>query len=203
MAERLNFENSMVKLIESFINDIHTSCPGKIVEYNKDKQTCTVQPCIKNKYSEQEEYEDLPLLLDVPVLFPGSGDFFLTWDIKPESYCWLMFAERSIENWIIDGGLVEPASFSTYDLSDAVAFVGINPNPEALAGVLEDCMMLRNRDGSTSIKLETDAITVTNAKGSMSLDADGVITLTNESGNVAIDAAGKVTINSGNFTVDA
>jgi hypothetical protein len=202
MTVRYNFENGIVKLIESFINDIHTSMPGKIVSYDGARQTCTVQPCIKNKYIEQEEYEDLPLLLDVPVLFPGSGDFWMTWDVKPESYCWLMFAERSIENFIMDGGLVEPGSFSTYDLSDAVAFVGINPNPEALADCVADCMMLRNRAGTTSIKIETDKITIINANGHILLADDGAIELVNGSGRIDLDATGKVILNSGNLVID-
>jgi hypothetical protein len=183
--DRHNFESSIVEISQEILSDIHTAMPALVVSFDPSKQTITAQPCLQRKFKELDNPVSLPLIEDIPVLLPGSGDFFLTFDVKKDSYCWLIFSERSLANWIDSGGIVDPASRRKFHLSDCVAFVGINPLPSKLGTVDSDCMTLRNRANDTKITLKTDSIK-----------------LENPNGNIELKANGQVAINGSNLTVD-
>jgi hypothetical protein len=180
------FESGITEILNSQLMNLHTSMPGKVVSFNPDLQTISVQPCLKRLYSGANESVLLPIIEDVPVLFPGSGNFFITWDVKPDSYCWLLFSERALATWISLGDIQDPTSKRKFSLSDCVAYVGINPNPSALSTVDPDSLVIRNRDNTTYVKIEADAITLKNADG-----------------DIILSSGGQVSICSGNFTVDS
>ena len=59
---------SLIGLIRGEISGIHTSCPGKIVNYANGR--ATVQPAIKFKVTNSDSI-DAPPIVNVPVYFPG------------------------------------------------------------------------------------------------------------------------------------
>ena len=104
------FESGISETFESLLTKVNTCMPGQIISFDSELQTCSVQPCLMRKYFNKDEAEQLPIIEDVPVLFPGSENFWLTFDVKADSYCWLMFCQRSMDVWEHAGGIVNPAS---------------------------------------------------------------------------------------------
>lgn len=51
---------------------------------------------------------DLPILPDVPVVFPGGGGFALTFPVAAGDECLVVFASRCIDAWWQSGGVGEP-----------------------------------------------------------------------------------------------
>jgi hypothetical protein len=128
--------------------DLHTCLPGIIKDFNPSKQTATVQPAIKRTFY-GEEAVDLPLCLDVPVVFPAGGPLVLTFPITDGDECLLFFAERAIDSWWDRGGTQLPSEYRLHDLSDGFALVGISSKPRMMTPpVATDAVELRTRDGS-------------------------------------------------------
>ena len=116
--------------VKSALVDTHTSMPGCIVSYNRDLQTCSVQPCIKRRYS-TGEVVNLPIIQNVPVQFPGGGEFKMHYDLEKDDDVLIMFSERSIDEWIKKGGTVESTQKRIHDLTDAFVIPGVLPEPKA------------------------------------------------------------------------
>ena len=160
--------------INAALKDLHTSLPGIVQSYDAGKQTVSVQPAIKRIFSEKGE-TPLPLCVDVPVCFPGGGDFYLTFPVKKGDDCILVFSERCIDAWYSNGGVQPPAEYRTHDFSDAFAIVGVNSQPRKLSNVQTDGAELRSRSRSTYIKITDGGIEI---KGDIT--HDGSITSTGD-----------------------
>ena len=83
-----------------YLEDLHVALPGKVESYDAEEQRATVQPLVNRRVVVEEGEtltEQLPSIPDVPIAFPRSGDFFLTFPIKRGDLVTLVFQERSIE----------------------------------------------------------------------------------------------------------
>lgn len=150
-------EGAFKAQMDGRLKELHTCLPGIIDSFDPVKQTASVQPAIKRVFTEQGGV-NLPLCVDVPVSFPGGGDFFLTFPVQPGDECILFFSERCIDFWYANGGVQLPAEYRLHDLSDAFALVGVNSQPNRLTQVQTDGAELRTRDRSTYIKLTAGTI---------------------------------------------
>jgi len=152
---------------------------------NRTIPQVSVQPAFQRVYYDSDTPKDIDPIENVPVVYPGGGDFLLEYDIVIGSSVLLIFADRSIAAWFQTGNKGDPSLSHTNDLSDAIAVPGVIPTPGVLpSGVVTGGMALRNKAGTTRIGLSTD----------------GSIALENSAGNLEISAAGIAEIN-GNFTV--
>jgi hypothetical protein len=129
---------------------------------------------------------NLPLCVDVPVAFPGGGDFFLTFPVKAGDECILMFSERAIDNWYDKGSTQSPSEYRLHDLSDGIAIVGLNSQPHKLANLQTTGAELRTRDRATFFRLEAGTIYVQgnlNITGNLQITGD-----TNQTGTITANA---------------
>ena len=89
--------------------------------------TVTVQPSIRGRVEQPDgstKSVALPLLVDVPAVFPSGGGFTLTFPIHQGDECLVVFADRCIDAWWQSGGIGEPLETRTHNLSDGFALVG-------------------------------------------------------------------------------
>lgn len=150
-------EEAHAAQIEGRLKDLHTCLPGIIVSFDPATQTASVQPAIKRIFTERGAV-NLPVCVDVPVAFPGGGDFWLTFPVKAGDECILLFSERAIDYWHANGGTQIPAEYRLHDLSDGIAQVGLNSQPKKLSALQTDGAELRTRDRSTFIRLTNGKI---------------------------------------------
>lgn len=132
------------------IAKIHTSMPAKIVSYDRATQRAVVQPAIQGKYRDPVTEEvvnvELPQIARVPVAFPSAAGFSITWDLSAGDPVTLIFAERSLDEWLTTGnGSNEAADPRRFDLSDAIAIPGGRSFADAIppAGVESGTMVIR------------------------------------------------------------
>ena len=138
-------------ITDSVSNQIRVAMPGIIQSFDPDAVTCTVLPAIKG--TDGNESADLPLLVDVPVSFPRGGGCTLTFPVKAGDECLLIFADRCIDFWWQNGGVQEAVDLRQHDLSDAVAFVGIQSQAKKISGISTSAVELRSDDGGTKLSL--------------------------------------------------
>jgi hypothetical protein len=184
-------EEAHAAQIDGRLKDLHTCMPGIVASFDPVTQTASVQPAIKRIFTEKGAV-NLPVCVDVPVAFPGGGDFFLTFPVKAGDECILLFSERAIDNWHVSGGTAPPAEYRLHDLSDGLAIVGLNSQPHKIPAFNATDTEFRNRAGTTHVQIKPDG-TITN------LNPGGSTVLT-PAGQFTINAPGGIVLN-GNTTL--
>ncbi len=151
--------------IESRVTDIHVSMPGIVQTYNPVLQTAEIQPVIKKKYADGT-IVNLPLLINVPVIFPRTSKAYLHFPLAKDDYVLLIFCERSIDVFLQKGGVVDPEDYRKHALSDAVAIAGLYPMGSEIVGETEiDKIALVN--GLARVSLSEAGITSIGKKNSI------------------------------------
>lgn len=142
---------------EGRLKEVWTALPGQITEFNAEAMTVSVQPTVKGRITRQDGSVvsvALPLLVDVPVVFPSGGGFTLTFPLAEGDECLVVFASRCIDAWWQSGGVQEPLEPRMHDLSDGFALVGPFSQSRALPGVSGGHVQLRTDDGATYIEIQ-------------------------------------------------
>lgn len=114
--------------IENRLSDLHTSLPAIIVSFDAEARTVSAQPAIQRVFTDGEGLSgaiNLPVCVDVPVVFPSGGGYEITFPVKEGDECLLVFSERCIDNWFDTGEPSPPADYRKHDLSDAFAIMGV------------------------------------------------------------------------------
>lgn len=131
--------------------DVHTALPGTIISYESTLQKATIQPSLKKSYLDGTTQE-MPILNNVPVIFPRAGGASLTFPVVQGDTCLLLFIERSTDLWKSVGGVVAPDDPRKFDLSDAVAIMGLMPFSENSLSENNEDVLLTYKNSNIRIK---------------------------------------------------
>lgn len=137
--------------------ELWTAIPSIVQSFDPEAMTVTVQPAIRGKVEAPGGAVNsvaLPLLVDVPVVFPCGGGFTLTFPIKAGDECLVVFSSRCIDAWWQSGGVQEPLETRMHDLSDGFALVGPFSQPNVIPNVSTEHTQLRTDDGLTYIEIQ-------------------------------------------------
>lgn len=104
---------------------------GKIEKYDKTNQAAEIQLQVKRRLD--DKIITYPLLVECPVIVLQGGGAYIDFPIKVGDYCLILFNDRDIDNWYVNGTYKEPKTLRKHNLSDGFALVGINPKISALA----------------------------------------------------------------------
>lgn len=149
-------EQADTRLVGSVMSALRVSMPGIVQSFDPDTVTAVVQPAIKGYEPDSNgvsQSTTLPLLVDVPVVFPRGGGCTLTFPVKAGDECLVIFADRCIDFWWQNGGVQEPVDDRVHDLSDAVCIVGPQSQAQKISGISTSAAQLRSDDGSTFFEL--------------------------------------------------
>lgn len=139
---------------------IHTALPGRIESYDSERQCANVQPLIQNitLTGEGEDLvETLPIINDVPVVFPRGGGFFISLPLAKGDYVLLVFNERSIDKFVTgSGGVTDPLDPRQHNLSDAVAFAGFYPFAQSIEDSNGEDLVLGKDENGVQLALTAD-----------------------------------------------
>jgi len=157
--------------IEYYLEEVHTSMPGRITEFDPVEQRAEVQPMV-NRLIETEEGDELeepfPPITDVPIIFPRTKNFVVTFPIEVGDLVLLLFTERSIDKWLSSDAKTpvptNPDDFFRHDLSQAVAIPGLYPFGRPVTNFDNEALTI-GADGSTIVRVKKDLIEL-GAKGS-------------------------------------
>ena len=137
---------------------LRTNMPAQVVAIDLTKNSVDVQPCLMGKMVGAVESYLLPIINDVQIQYYGAGNFWVTFEPKAGDYCVLSVSDRSIEAWKKTGGIIDPKLNRHHNMTDAFAYFGINPFPDAIPAIQTDTMHVRTKDGTTGIKIKADSI---------------------------------------------
>lgn len=148
-------EDAIKEAIRAGLINVNTCLPGKFISFDAVKQTAVIQISLLRNLN--GELQPIAQLADVPVKFPRAGGFAITFPIAAGDRCEVRFSQRSIDNWSKSlSDTVDPADTRLFDLSDAIADLGLYPEVEPLSGYSTTDLVLRNEDGTISFTIKPD-----------------------------------------------
>lgn len=143
-------------LAKTIMSNLRVSMPGIIQSFDPETVTCVIQPAIKGSETDEAGNPvslNLPLLVDVPVVFPRGGGVTLTFPVKAGDECLVIISDCCIDFWWQSGGVQEPVDTRRHDLSDAFAIVGPQSQAQKISGISTNSAQMRSDDGSTYFEL--------------------------------------------------
>lgn len=167
---------------------------SNVIQFNSLK-TASDLNCMKIATVEEVHYDDLTVTVRLlnkrtlgnnPDGTPNVRDYalirakicyccpFLTFPINKGDDCVLLFSDREIESWFINGD-TQPVNYQRmHDLTDAFAIFGIRSLPKIIS-VSKDCLNLFY--GNNGVKIKSDSISLTKNGTDTTCIADGQHTI--------------------------
>ncbi|QGP52530.1 Mu-like prophage protein gp45 (plasmid) [Piscirickettsia salmonis] len=180
--------------LESRLCDVHTSIPGRIASYDATTQKANIQPVIKKKLRDGRAFS-MPVITDIPVMFPSAGGGLLSFPAKQGDTGLLFFCERSIDQWMTgNNDEAEPLWNHKHNYTDAVFIPGLYPYSKTLEAdpvntelKFSDNQIILKPDGSIVINAPKQiTINTINAYVNASQQLTVTAPLSQFKGNVAI-----------------
>lgn len=124
--KRRSLSEPLRRALRQASSEMHVALPAQIERYDHTEQRADVLPLLRRAYVDGE-VQDMPVVPDVPVVWPRSGGAQMTMPVRRGDTVLLVFTDRSIDRWLAQGGNVTPDDRRQHDLSDAVAVPGLVP----------------------------------------------------------------------------
>lgn len=196
--KQLSPAEAFLTLLNDEMLDRRTAFPAQITAVNTGNDgellSIDVLPLIRQTLSQENTdalvYRDLPILTNVPVVFPHStvSGFSLTIPIQIGDQVLVVIADRSIDEWQASGGTGRPVESTTprsHDLTDAIAIIGISCDVKNVKNYSFDAITLRNVDGTISLEVSNDDVIMKHGDINVTVN-DSNIELVNGSSNIEI-----------------
>lgn len=158
-AKLLNDDEESLRIaMDGRLISLWTAIPGIIQSVKIDAMTCVVQPSVQEIVVNQSGIAkpiNLPLLLDVPIVFPSGGGFSVTFPLAVNDEVLVLFSARCIDAWWETGGIQQAAESRMHDLSDAFAIPGPKSLPNTIGSISSSKLQIRNDAGTVYFQIGT------------------------------------------------
>jgi len=158
--------------MQAELGDVHTAMPAEVLRVHAGehgRQFVDVQPSLQRRAPNEDGVmvdETLPVIPMVPVGYMQGGGFFVSMPLAAGDFVLLVFAERSLDQWLQTARkgsqrAINPGDMGTHSLEGAVALpCGPAPRSALLAGVHETDLVIGHVTGSR-IQITKDGYVLT------------------------------------------
>lgn len=174
---------------------IRCAIPAIIQSYDPVTNTVEAQPAIRERLVLEDgsiQYLNLPLLINVPVVFPSSGSASITFPIGKGDECLIIFSDLAIDNFWTSGSVQNPIEVRRHDLSDGIAIpcsLSVTRARGAGNGMNIQGSPVTIKSGQSSV--EVTATTIKVIQGETSVTVDGTSTVLRAAGtSISMNNAG-------------
>ncbi len=184
-----SLEKSIQTGIDTALKDIHTCLPAVVTNVTHSTQLIDAQVTIKRKMA--GKLVNLPLLVNVPIRFPKSATFSITFPIEVGDHVLILFSERSIDTWLTYGGIQDPFDIRKFSLSDAFAIPSMYPQTDTIPDFDDTNLEIKTNSGDTKIivKASEDVEVITTGE----VKADCATLLADVSATAVVNATTSIT----------
>src|SRR5574344_1090118 len=132
------------EIFEYGMTNIHIAFPAVVKSYDAETRRAEVQPSLKRKMS-NGEFMDLPIIVDVPVLYFGTAKAGLHIPLEEDDEVLIVCSERCLDSWKDAGGdSIEDTDTRRFSMPDAVAIPGLQAQTFPNISEKEDCFALHH-----------------------------------------------------------
>lgn len=160
------FAQEIESTVRAEIENIHTSIPGKIVDFNVNSGTATVKPYGRFKFN--GEYKEMPAISEVPVMFPysNSSSIGIAFPVLAGDDCMLLISEVELDEWRNGAKTIVPLKF---DFTSAVAILGLCKIPsQSMQQATKDKAVIIS-SGSTTLSISEKGLVI---KGNVEINGN-------------------------------
>lgn len=176
IKERLKSPTEMMyTAMEAMSREIRVALPGVIQSWDSSTQTAEILISVKEKIQldGEQEWVNLPLLVDVPLALPRAGGHLLAIAINPGDECWVWFADMCYDaSWQSGGDNNVQVDRRRHDLSDAFFMPTTFSQPKRIPNYPTSGIELRSDNGSSVVSVDGGSVTVSG--GSVSITGGSV-----------------------------
>ena len=155
MAETPTLASVIQRALALATQELRVSLPGIVVKYDAAKQMADVQPALKTRY-EDGTVRLLPVVTNVPVGHPRANGAVVHLPLAAGDVVQIVFADRSLDKWLTEGGTVDPEDTRKHHLSDAWCIPGCYPSSEQMT--IPDPTALTLLYGSSEVRIKKDGV---------------------------------------------
>lgn len=116
--------------IAAKLSSLHVAFPARVVAYSAEHQTVDVEPALQRSTKTLEGSllrEDLPIVCGVPIAWPRSGAYGVTFPLEVDDTVLVVVCDRNIGEWRRTGERGDPRDAGVHGLDGAVAVPGLYP----------------------------------------------------------------------------
>lgn len=143
--------------------------PARVEAYDVATQRAQLKPAIAIARGDLDgdgeiDFEGLPVVDNVPVLWPRGGGFSMHLPLAPGDWVLMVVPSRSMDEWLERGDVdITPADLRIGHIQDAVAIPGLFPNPEAIgaAGARAGEAVISSSSGAVQVRLSAGQAIIT------------------------------------------
>ena len=173
-----NLTDVLQELKADIFNNFNSHRIGKISKIDASNQTAEVElvdkPVIPT--SNGDKLTTFPLLVDCPVYVNKSSAGGFTRPITEGEYCLVLFNDRDIDNWFDNGGINQPASKRTHNLTDGLVIAGFFPTSNSIGDYNNTATEANFGDAI----LKLDATEAKISKGTTEISLDSKVGIKND-----------------------
>lgn len=133
------FSRVLADAIDARLLELHTGLPCTVVKVRSNSYV-DIQISLQRKYR-TGALVNLPIIQNVPISHPRGADYWIKLPIAVGDSGYAMFSERSLDVWMVSGGLVDPNDPRLHDLTDAVFLPGLYPMSNVVEGEAADLVV--------------------------------------------------------------
>jgi hypothetical protein len=136
---------------------MQTILPAKVIRWTSSTNTVEIEPQFIEAWRDedgrhQETTEDAARVSNVPVLFPRSGSWAITFPIETGSFGLVTCTKYSLDRWRQQARRCDPGDLRRFGMSGAVFHpVNLYPDSSALSNVDTGYMNLAGNDGEIAL----------------------------------------------------
>lgn len=126
---------------------------GRIQTFYPETQTADIE--IMQVKSIYNEFYNLPLLVNVPVIIYGGNNNGITLGDLTGAYCLLIFMDRNISSFLETGEIYNPNTSRMHDFSDCIALTTFKNNTNAISNYENEAINIYNNSKQSSSYVKT------------------------------------------------
>lgn len=138
------------------MRSIQTLLPAKVIKYDRAENRVQVQLLINLVGTSGEEYPNTQIA-SIPVMLLGGGSFFISFNLNEGDLGWVFATDRDISLFLQSYDAAAPS----VDLIKNFSSSFFIPDVMKSYGVDSENAVISSTDGSVSIELSSDAVTIT------------------------------------------
>lgn len=130
-GEDLEWAELLQRVLDARAAEILTAIPGVIVSYDSTKQAADILPVVRRALTDENDkivHEDLPIVPNVPILFPSGGGYSVTWPLVKGDPVDLIVQTYAFAQWRQANEVSDPGDLRLHSLGNCMAIPGGRPN---------------------------------------------------------------------------
>jgi hypothetical protein len=180
-ADNGSLAGAVTFAFQKILQNVNGMLPAQIVSYDRTKNRAQVQLLIQIVGTDGSQYPR-PQLASIPVFVFGGGGFRLSFPLKAGDQGWVIANDRDISNFLNSYSQSPPNTARIKNFSDGIFFPDVMKGLNTIDSNDAENMVLQNVEGTVTISISSDVITVTAPK--VNINAGNPTASINVNGNM-------------------